>query len=319
MNGRNSRNFNDSRNVRNSRNVSRTSNSRTPTYNQRNPRDSRSSNTNINDSLIFTINLAKFLISKVIIVVLAIVSTFVMLFKKDEPIAFGLNFRKIFAIVVIVLIAIVAVYSFTGSSDVEAKSVTIGSNDMGNVVREGPFGDSDSSNKIAIIIGTHPRESGAHKAMEKAIKNNSKNLNSCYYIYKINVLNGSSDFEESRMNGQKLAKTFVVRDIVYNNFTLAVDSHYSNGAWGVSRFVFTPVEENHVAYKFANDLSNAFSWLSYYNPGSQASSPDYLTAPLNRLEIPAIIYEAYTEDDNNVTYNNAVSLINFIDNYKWNN
>lgn len=329
-NVRNSKNLNSLRNSRNSSyssrasNSSRTSNSRVqnqsnsrvPSYN---PRDPRTSNSNLNSSLIFTINLAKFVISKAIAVALTIIGVFVMLLKKDEPIAFGLNFRKIFAIVIIILIAAVAVYSFTGTSDSEVKSVTIGSNSTGNVVREGPYGDSDSPNKIAIILGTHPRESGAHNAMYKALKNNAKDLNACYYVYKINVVNGSSGFEESRMEGQKLAKAFVVNDIVSNNFTFAVDTHYSNGNWGVPRFVFTPVEENNVAYKFANDISAAFSWLDYYNPGSEASSPAYLTAPLNRFGIPAIIYEAYTEDDNNVTYNHDVSFIKFLDNYDWEN
>lgn len=313
-----------SRSSKYSRNASRISDSRkssinssrTPAYNSRNP---RTSNTNISNSLIFAVNICKLVISKAIVVALAIIRTFIMLLKKDEPIGFGLNFRKIFAIVIIVLIAIVAVYSFTGSEEVVAKSVTIGSDDTGNVVRDGPYGDSDSENKIAIILGTHPRESEAHKIMYKALKDNAKNLNCCYYVYKINVVNDSNGFEESRMAGQKLAKKFVVNDIVNNNFTFAVDAHYSNGAWDVRRFVFTPVGENHISYNVANDLSNAFSWLSYYDPGSQASSPSYLTAPLNRFGVPAIIYEAYTEDDVNETYRNDVSLIKFLDNYNWEN
>ena len=316
-----SRNRSNSSNSRNSRYNSKSRydsrNSRSPSYNPRNPNQQDS---NLNSSLIVALDVAKLVISKVVIVCLAIIRTFVMLLKRDEPIAFGLNFRKIFAIVIIILIAIVAISTFTGSDNVsEVKSVNIGSNSIGNVVREGPYGDSESPTKIAIILGTHPRESGAHKAMYKALKDNANNLTACYYVYKINVVNSSTDFEESRMNGQKLAKEFVVKDIVSNNFTFAVDTHYSNGVWGVPRFVFTPFEQNQLSYKVATDLTNAFNWIDYFNPGSEASSPAYLTTPLNQQGVPAIIYESYTEDGDNVTYQNDVRFIKFLDNYNWGN
>lgn len=205
-----------------------------------------------------------------------------------------------------------------GNQEITAPSVLIGNNSIGTVYKEGPYGNADSDVTIAYILGVHPREKGAHQLMEQAIKEKAGGLNYSYYLYKINVSGDSTGFESSRMNGQKLAQEYAVPDMINNNFTLAVDVHYSNGHWGVSRFMFTPRENNTLSNQIAHGICDKFEWMTYYVP-PDPSSPAYVTEPLNEGNVSAVIYEAYTEDANNVTLEHDKEIIEFIDNWNFAN
>lgn len=230
--------------------------------------------------------------------------------------------RNVLGILILIL-AILFVSSALNSNDdgnqkISAPSVLIGNNSIGTVYKEGPYGNTDSDVKIAYILGVHPREKGAHQLMEQALKEKAGGLNYSYYLYKINVSSDSTDFEASRMNGQKLAQEYAVPDMINNNFTLAVDVHYSNGHWGVSRFIFTPRENNTLSNQIAHGISDNFEWMTYYVP-PDPSSPAYVTEPLNDGNVSALIYEAYTEDANNVTFEHDKEIIDFIDNWTFDN
>ena len=225
---------------------------------------------------------------------------------------------KITLIVILLLAVFLVVSHIPNSNDhVSENSPTttlIGNNSLGNVHKDGPYGNTSSNVSIAYILGVHPRENGAHRLMEEAFRENADSLNCSYYIYRINVTESPTDYEESRLNGQLLANKFVVPDIINNNFTAAIDVHYSNGNWGVERFVFTPNENNSVSNQLGHDIANNFPWITYYTPPNP-TSPQYVTGPLNDGGVGAIIYEAYTEDDNNVTLEHDREMVKFID--KW--
>ncbi len=228
--------------------------------------------------------------------------------------------RNLIGILVIIL-AILFVASAlnsndNGSQEITAPSMLIGNNSIGTVYKEGPYGNTDSDVKIAYILGVHPREKGAHQLMEQALKEKVGGLNCSYYLYKINVSSDSTDFTASRMNGQKLAQEFAVPDMIKNNFTLAVDVHYSNGHWGVSRFMFTPRENNTLSNQIAHGICDSFEWMTYYVP-PDPTSPAYVTEPLNDGNVSAVIYEAYTEDANNVTLEHDREMVDFIDNWNF--
>ena len=72
--------------------------------------------------------------------------------------------------------------SFTAdSADSADKSVkTIGKNSIGTVTLEGPYGNANSSVKVAYILGQHPRESNAHDAIYDSLLNNSDYLQDPY-------------------------------------------------------------------------------------------------------------------------------------------
>ena len=230
--------------------------------------------------------------------------------------------RKITRNIILILILLLAVFlvvshipnSNDNTGENSPTTTQLGNNSLGSVSKEGPYGNANSNVSIAYILGVHPRENGAHRLMEKAFKENADSLNCSYYIYKINVTQNPTDYEESRLNGQQLGKEFVVPDIINNNFTAAVDAHYSNGNWGVERFVFTPNENNTLSSQLGHAIANNFPWMTYFTP-TNPTSPQYVTGPLNDGGVGAIIYEAYTEDDNNVTLDHDREMVKFID--KW--
>lgn len=226
------------------------------------------------------------------------------------------NVIGILIIILAILFVASALNNDDGNQEISAPSTLIGNNSIGTVYKEGPYGNTDSDVSIAYILGVHPREKGAHQLMEQALKEKAGGLNCSYYLYKINVSSDSTDFEASRMNGQKLAQEYAVPDMIDNNFTLAVDVHYSNGHWGVSRFMFTPRENNTLSNQIAHGICDNFEWMTYYVP-PDPSSPAYVTEPLNDGNVSAIIYEAYTEDANNVTLEHDREIVDFIDNWNF--
>ena len=191
--------------------------------------------------------------------------------------------------------------SFTANStDSSDKSVkTIGKNSIGTVTLEGPYGNANSSVKVAYILGQHPRESNAHDAIYDSLLNNSDYLNYSYYVYRINVTAESDDFEESRMNGQLLAQDYVVKDVLKNGYDLVIDIHASNGGYVQDPYIFAPVSDDAVAYEAANNVTKAINYVIYYEPASY-SSPQYSTIPIEEGGIPAIVFEMRGNPDHSL-------------------
>lgn len=191
--------------------------------------------------------------------------------------------------------------SFTAdSADSADKSVkTIGKNSIGTVTLEGPYGNANSSVKVAYILGQHPRESNAHDAIYDSLLNNSDYLNYSYYVYRINVTAESDDFEESRMNGQLLAQDYVVKDVLKNGYDLVIDIHASNGGYVQDPYIFAPVSNDTVAYEAANNVTQAINYVIYYEPASY-SSPQYSTIPIDEGGIPAIVFEMRGNPDHSL-------------------
>ena len=191
--------------------------------------------------------------------------------------------------------------SFTAdSTDSLDKSVkTIGKNSIGTVTLEGPYGNANSSVKVAYILGQHPRESNAHDAIYDSLLNNSDYLNYSYYVYRINVTAESDDFEESRMNGQLLAQDYVVKDVLKNGYDLVIDIHASNGGYVQDPYIFAPVSNDTVAYEAANNVTQAINYVIYYEPASY-SSPQYSTIPIEEGGIPAIVFEMRGNPDHSL-------------------
>ncbi|MBO7209829.1 MAG: hypothetical protein J6V44_02295 [Methanobrevibacter sp.] len=190
--------------------------------------------------------------------------------------------------------------SFAGDSSAQGESAkTIGKNSIGTVTVEGPYGNANSSVKVAYILGQHPRESNAHDAIYNSIMNNSDYLNYSYYIYRINVTAESDDFEESRMNGQLLAQDYVVSDVIKNNYSLAIDIHSSNGGYVQDPYIFAPRSNDTVAYDAANNVTDKINYVIYYEPASY-SSPQYSTIPIDDGGVPAIVFEMRGNPDHSL-------------------
>ena len=193
-------------------------------------------------------------------------------------------------------------------------SNVLGSNELGYVVKEGPYGNKDSPVKIAYITGVHPLESESHRAIRETIEAKNESLNYCYYVYKIVVTKDEADYDKGRMNGQLLANKYVVPDIKSHNFDLAVDVHSNRGNYKETRFIFAPQDEDG-SKSIALAIKNKLSWMVYYNPPSQ-TSPQYVTVPLIKAGIPAVVYETYINDPYDFTKEHADEFVSAVDSLK---
>lgn len=183
---------------------------------------------------------------------------------------------------------------FLANQGSDASIIKLGSNSLGYVTLEGPFGNQSSQVTVAYIIGQHPRESQAHEALESYIQEHTNSLNYKYYIYKVHVTNNPNDFNQGRMNGQLLAQEFIVPDVNYKHFHLLVDVHSSNAFYYPEPYLFTPGSGG-TSLQYAQKIVNENKdWLAYYEP-PEYTSPKYSTQPIKDNGTPAIVFEAYGE------------------------
>lgn len=194
----------------------------------------------------------------------------------------------------------------------EYDSVLIGENELGTVHLHGPFGESDI--KIVYLIGMHPMESKAHRGLFETILN-SNDLNYEYYIYNINVDDIDND-TEGRMNGQLLAQEFVAPHIINEKYNLFLDIHSNKGLNGPgtyekTNFVFAPNFDDESS-RFMNEILEDIQELVYYAP-EYRTSPPYITLPVAKSGIPTIVYETYSYEEMDVTYDLSQKLVDSVD------
>lgn len=203
----------------------------------------------------------------------------------------------LFTILCLFLVVILPIYNaYSVENTPFTQPVTkevVGSESYGNVVKEGPYGNTSSPVRVAYILGEHPREWVAHKALKEDVKENSDSLKYCYYFYSVNVTRYASDFSVGRMNGQLLANKYVVPDIVNGGFRLAVDVHGTDGEYPKKVFLFTPVHEDS-SLEIAYNLTQSLEGIPYYAPPT-ATSPNYCTVPIIEKGVPSIVYEAFKD------------------------
>ncbi len=194
----------------------------------------------------------------------------------------------------------------------EYDSILLGENELGTVHLHGPFGKSDI--KIAYLIGMHPMESKAHRGLFETILN-AKDLNYEYYIYNINVFNIDND-TEGRMDGQILAREFAADHIINEKYDLFLDIHSNKGLNGPgtyekTNFVFAPNFDDESSL-FMNEILEDIPELAYYAP-EYRTSPPYITLPVAQSGIPTIVYETYSYEEMDVTYDLSQKLVDSVD------
>lgn len=202
--------------------------------------------------------------------------------------------------------------SATTSGGASSAGITLGSQNYGRVVKEGPYGNKNSPVKVAYIVGVHPLESKAHRAAIESIKSRDNSLKKCYYIYRVIVTQDADDYDKGRMNGQLLANKFVVPDIKSNGFQLAVDVHSNRGNYEEKRFVFAPIEGSS-SESIARRVKDRIPGFVYHFPFSQ-TSPQYVTIPLINGGIPAIVFETYLYEPYSTTKSYVDKLVLAADN-----
>jgi len=186
--------------------------------------------------------------------------------------------------------------------------------EYGAVFKEGPYGNISSQVKIAYIIGVHPLESKSHRAILETVQKKNKSLRYCYYIYRVIVTRDWKDYTKGRMNGQILANKFAVPDIKRNDYDLVVDVHSNRGVYQKKLFVFSPIKQSE-SERIALNIKDNIPWLSYYVPPllSEPTSGPYVTVPLIKSGIPAIVYEVYAYDSYSQILDYAQDFVKTVD------
>ncbi|WP_295619062.1 adhesin [uncultured Methanobrevibacter sp.] len=198
----------------------------------------------------------------------------------------------------------------------------IGENDLGTVHVHGPYGNSKSNVEIAYLIGMHPMESKAHRGLFDTIVEWDKKglLNYTYYIYNINVA-GELDAEtEGRMDGQLLAQEFAAPHIINSKYDFFADIHSNKGLKGPgtyekTNFIFAPGFDDESSNRLKVILEK-IEELVYYAPEYRASPP-YITIPVVESGIPTIVYETYSYEPMERTYDLSEKLVKAIDNLEF--
>ena len=198
----------------------------------------------------------------------------------------------------------------------------IGENELGTVHLHGPFGNSDSNVKIAYLIGMHPLESKAHRGLFDTIIDMSEKelLSYSYYIYNINVVGELDEETEGRVDGQLLAQEFVAPHIIDNDYDFFADIHSNRGLRGpgtyeISRFIFAPGFDDE-STDYLNILLEKIDELVYYAP-EYRTSPPYITIPVVESGIPTIVYETFSYEPMDLTYDLSEKLVEAVDNLKF--
>lgn len=194
----------------------------------------------------------------------------------------------------------------------------LGSTSYGYVNLYKPYGTGKT--KVAIIVGVHPQEVQTHIAMWNAISAMSSKLkNVQIWVYQVVVTKDVSNYSQGRMNGQKLAQTFVVPDIIKKNYKLVMDTHgnrgnyYVNGKM-VTNSMYAPSTSSNSNYYSNQIIKNVNGALTKYSV-IEGTSPSFVTIPIAEHGIPAVIYEQYLNQANyaQVFYKHSLEVVQAID------
>lgn len=221
------------------------------------------------------------------------------------------NINKILTILMVLFIIIAGIFmvqdlvfskntgdhsSFNSSSNnhTSFQSETLGEDELGSVTLEGPYGNPDSANKIAIIVGVHPFEFKSHNSFLKYLKKYNNSLNNSYYLYIVNVTQDKDNFDKSRMNGQLVAQKFAVPDINSKNYSFCVDVHGHKAQYVLNNAIVTPLNDEE-SLKIGKEISKKTTGVGILNyvPATDGhpTSPNYISIPILENGTPTIIYE----------------------------
>jgi len=227
-----------------------------------------------------------------------------------------LHYFLISIIIILVIILFSVILKQIDMGENYSKTV-LTSNDLGNVSIEGPYGNKNSNVKIAFIVGVHPLESNSHNTLLNLIRNKSDSLNHCYYIYVINVTKDKNDYDKGRLNGQLLARDYVVPHIIKSNYIFVVDIHSHRHDYVEDTFVIAPINDK-LSIKIANKIIGRIKYLHLLKfqaaTDNSPSSPDYVTIPIIKNGTSSIIFETLIDEPNNTTISFLSQFINNLDN-----
>ena len=167
------------------------------------------------------------------------------------------------------------------------------------------YGNLSSNETMALIVGVHVQESGMHKSIQHALKIKSSALNKRFVLYYIHVTKNQNNYDKSRMNGQILAKKFIVPDISSEKPSIVTDVHetrYKISGYKYPRFIHIISTNSRPGVKVSNKIYSKSvvylnrilkiaPYLKRYDPPPTGSSPIYVTIPIANKGFVSYVYE----------------------------
>lgn len=230
----------------------------------------------------------------------------------------GLN-KLVFLILLILIISLVAAISFSkflpaSNNSSNANQSTIGSDYRGYVskyVYTSSPSETTGKNKVAVVTGIHPRERLSKAVWNDLLRNYHVPEGSEIVHYDINVLDLPNDFNTGRYNGEMLAATYVLPDILKSKYELVIVCHDHQPGYGEGFFITTP-KMDEISVKFAETLTTKLTTFNYYkNNGNKepATSNARFTNQISLNGYRAIVYEMPGLNSYSEAYNMTRELL----------
>ena len=231
----------------------------------------------------------------------------------------SMNLKKLsFLVLFLLMIAIVGAASFNNFLPVKNNSTAVdksllGSNDNGHVnkyVYASTGSNSTERKRIAIVTGIHPREALSKAVWSDVLKNYPVPENVDLVQYDINVVNNPNDFAIGRNNGENLAATYILPDILKSKYDLIIVCHDHQPGYGEGFFLATPkMDDNSV--KFTETLTQRLPFFNYYRSSGNepAASNAKFTIPVASNGYRAIVYEMPGLNSYSEAYNRTSELL----------
>lgn len=187
----------------------------------------------------------------------------------------------------------------------------LGVEDYGFATLVGVYGNLSSDIKIGYIVGLHPREYATHDSFLREFLN-AENLTYCYYLYKVTVTENPYEYSEGRLNGQLIAYDYIVPDAINKTLDLVIDIHNNQGNWDENQFIFSP-NQTDVSADIGKALADDLGFIEYFIPPNPTSH-EYVTLPLIQGGVPALTYEDYMYNSDDLMDIHSAMLIEAVDN-----
>jgi hypothetical protein len=189
----------------------------------------------------------------------------------------------------------------------------IGSDSSGYVTKEVYSHYGQSTTKIAIVTGMHPRESVSKTVVPTVIKSYVLTHNVEIVNYQVNVTDEAENFAVGRSNGQGLVANYVIPDIEKsNNYSLVIICHDHESGYGDGFYIATPTMDTK-SVALGEAVHNLLPQFNYYQRSTDAdavsTSINQVDAPIASDGIPVFVYEIPEQSDSQEASDMTYKLI----------
>jgi hypothetical protein len=206
--------------------------------------------------------------------------------------------KTIHQIGIIIVILITSIIIVQGTINVDAHmgppTKIIGSDNKGVVTKITYSNSSNSTEKIAVITGMHPRETSAKNIVPQVVNSYIQNHNVEIVNYKINVTAYPENFYTGRNNGEYLVAKYVVPDIKKSKYSLVIICHDHEEGYGEGYYFATPsmdTKSMEIAQSMRYILTDFNFCTRDLSKKADSTSIERVDDPIVATGTPLIVYE----------------------------